>query len=450
MALRSARISASVAPNLGQLLLLSKVQFLTLDMILPYPRLGGPPVSELVEQIWQPDASYGRGRRDAKPFRYFAYVPDPIADFDLSMRASLAARIEAATKAAAELDASPGIDELEPISRLLLRAESVASSRIEGLRVSHRRLEEAIVAPKAARGMALAVVRNIEAMAKAVEFGTRRRDLRVDDLRAIHATIMRSDSGRTPGAIRTEQNWIGGGVTPRTAQFIPPPHDRVPHLLDDLIEFCNRDDLSAVTQAAVAHVQFETIHPFADGNGRTGRCLIHVILRRRGISQRVVPPVSVVLAANSARYVSGLTAFREGDTSEWLSTFAEAMDVAGRRAVSLGESLVELRQEWLERARVPRRGSTARRLIDGLTGHPLVSVESAAKLLAVSDEAARLALNQLSDLNVVQQVTIGRRNRAWAAEEVFDLLDEFDFGMAAPDGGKAARPAPTRHRRSRG
>ncbi len=403
---------------------------------------------QLIEQIWEPDASYGRGRRNAKPFRYLAYVPDPVADWETSLPASVAAKIEEATKAAADLDASPGIDELEPVARVLLRAESVASSRIEGLRVSHRRLEEAIVAPKAAKGMALAVVRNIEAMATAVDIGTRSNDLRVDDLRAIHETIMRSDNRRTPGEIRTEQNWIGGGVTPRNAEFVPPPHDHVHRLLDDLIEFCNREDLSAVAQAAIAHVQFETIHPFADGNGRTGRCLIHVILRRRGISQRVVPPVSVVLAANSSRYVGGLTAFRDGDAVEWMATFADAMAVAGRRAAELGVSLGELRREWLSRARVPRQGSTARRLIEGLTGHPLVSVESAARLLSVSEEAARLALNQLARSGVVKQVTIGRRNRAWASDEVFDLLDEFDFGMAASDGITAARPAPTRHRRT--
>jgi Fic family protein len=100
------------------------------------------------------------------------------------------------------------------------------------------------------------------------------------------------------------QSWIGGGVTPRLAQFIPPPPDDVPDLLDDLVSFTNRDDLSAITQAAIAHVQFETIHPFADGNGRVGRCLIHVILRRRGLSRRVMPPISVALAANTGRYIA--------------------------------------------------------------------------------------------------------------------------------------------------
>lgn len=406
-------------------------------------------MGKLVERIWTPDSSYGRSRRDSKPFRYQAYLPDEIANLDPALPASVTAKIEGATRAAIELDNSPGIAELEPVARLLLRAESVASSRIEGLRVSHRRLEEAAFEPRAARGAALSVVRNIEAMNAAVELGMKADALRVEDLCAIQATLLNTERDRhIAGMVRVEQNWIGGGTTPRNAQFIPPPPEDVPALMDDFVRFCNRDDLSAVTQAALAHVQFETIHPFADGNGRTGRCLIHVILRRRGISRRIVPPVSVVLAANSARYIAGLSAFRAEDLAGWCAIFAEAMEVAGTRATELGRSLADLRGEWLQRAGSPRRGSTSRRLIEGLAGHPLLSVASTAKLLAVSEEAARLSLNQLSASGVVRQVTIGRRNRAWAAEEIFDLLDEFDFGMAPREGfDQPARPAPTRHRR---
>lgn len=385
-----------------------------------------------------------------KPFRYHAFIPDPIADLDPALPASVAATIEAAATAAVELDSSSGIEDLEPIARLLLRAESVASSRIEGLRISHRRLEEALLAPKAARGAALDVVRNIQAMARAVEIGTRPGRLDVSDLSDIHAALLSSERDRhIAGRIRTEQNWIGGGVTPRLAQFIPPPPENVPDLLDDLVSFTNREDLSAVTQAAIAHVQFETIHPFADGNGRVGRCLIHVILRRRGLSRRLVPPISVVLASNADRYVAGLTSYRSGDLAEWCAIFSEATQIAAARAVELGISLIDLKSEWLERAGSPRRGSSARRLVEGLSAHPLLSVASASQLLGVSEEAARLALNQLAERGVLRQVTVGRRNRAWATDDVFDLLDEFDLGMASVEGLGRVRPAPTRHLRPR-
>ncbi|MGH2749601.1 MAG: Fic family protein [Actinomycetota bacterium] len=405
---------------------------------------------ELAERIWKPDATYGYSRRDSQPFRYHAFIPDPIARLDPALPASVAATIEGAATAAVELDGSPGIEDLEPIARLLLRAESVASSRIEGLRISHRRLEEALLAPQAARGAALDVVRNIQAMERAIEIGTRPGRLDVRDLCDIHATLLSLQRDKhIAGRVRTEQNWIGGGITPRLAQFIPPPPEDVPDLLEDLITFSNRVDLSVVTQAAIAHVQFETIHPFADGNGRVGRCLVHVILRRRGLSRRIVPPISVVLAANADRYVKGLTSYRSGDLAEWCAVFSEATQVAADRAAELSSKLLDLESEWLERAGRPRRGSTARRVVEDLSAQPLLSVASASQLLGVSEEAARLALNQLAERGVLRQITVGRRNRAWAADDVFDLLDEFDLGMASLGEGRA-RPAPTRHQRSRG
>lgn len=371
--------------------------------------------------------------RDRGPFRYRAFVPDPIAELQPHVSAAVGAAVEAGAAACAQLDASPGIDDLEPVARLLLRAESVASSRIEGLQLSHRRIEEARFAPGGARGTALSIVRNIDAMARAIELGTQLERLTLDDLLSIHRALMNTERDQAiAGVIREEQNWIGGGNTPRRAEFVPPPHELVRDLLQDLIVFCNRTDLSGVTQAAIAHAQFETIHPFADGNGRTGRCLIHLILRRRGLSRRVVPPVSVVLAANASRYVEGLTAFRGEDLTGWCQMFADALTVSAGRAVDLGAQIRALKVEWFERAGRPNKGSTARRLIDGLVGHPVVSLETTEELLGVSNEAARLALARLEEAGVVRQVTLGKRNRAWASIEVFDLLDEFDAATRNP------------------
>jgi hypothetical protein len=141
--------------------------------------------------------------------------------------------------------------------------------------------------------------------------------------------------------------------------------------------------------------------------------------------------VSVVIAADARHYVDGLTSYRAGDVGAWCADFAEALTVAGERAVGLGREMAELRSSWLERADSPNRGSTARRIIDGLPGHPIISVESAATLLGVSNEAARTALNRLELAGVLRLVTVGRRNRAWAALEVFELLDEFDATVGA-------------------
>lgn len=407
----------------------------------------------LDERVWEASGpSYLRGREDSRGFRYSAYVPDPIRDLDPGLPPAVAATAEQAAVATKNLDLSLGVDHLEPIARLLLRAESVASSRIEGLRLSHRRLEEALVAPGAARKTALSIVRNIDAMARAVQIGIAERPLIVGDLLDIHSTLLDTEQDRAvAGRLREEQNWIGGGNTPRRAEFIPPPHELVPSLVEDLIGFCNRTDLPAIVQAAVAHAQFETIHPFVDGNGRTGRCLVHVILRRRRLSERVTPPISVVLAANSTEYVQGLTAYRQEDVAGWCGVFAQATRIAAERGVELAASLAELEGIWQERAGKPRAGSSARRLVEGLAAHPILSVASASELLGVSDEAARLALTQLERTAVVKPITLGTRNRAWAADEIFDLLDELDMTMATPLGGeRASRPAPTRHLRTGG
>ncbi len=162
------------------------------------------------------------------------------------------------------------------------------------------------------------------------------------------------------GQLRTTQNWIGGSdYNPCSAAFIPPPHEHVKSLLEDLCAFCNSDSLPAVAQAAIAHAQFETIHPFVDGNGRTGRALIHVVLRRRGLAPRVLPPVSLVLATWSADYVGGLTATRycgpetsraaHDGLDQWIALFAAATRRAVSDAERYEERVAELQAAWRER-----------------------------------------------------------------------------------------------------
>ncbi len=193
-------------------------------------------------------------------------------------------------------------------------------------------------------------------MERAIEIGTARHRIRLEDLLDIHRTLLEGTTeARFAGIVRTEQNWIGGrGTSPRDATFVPPPPDRVPGLLDDLVAFVNLDDLPAISQAAIAHAQFETIHPFGDGNGRAGRCLIHVILRRRGVAPRLVPPISVVLATNAKRYIAGLTDFREGRADDWIGSFADTVTTATR-------STNQLRTRIDATARRARRSAPAHR-----------------------------------------------------------------------------------------
>jgi Fic family protein len=224
---------------------------------------------------------------------------------------------------------------------------------------------------------------------------------------------------------------------------VPPPPDRVPALLDDLVEFVNLDDLPAIAQAAIAHAQFETIHPFGDGNGRAGRCLIHVILGRRRVAPRFVPPVSVVLATNARQYIAGLTDFREGRTDDWIGSFADSVTAAAIATRNLWAQLDALIAELTERAGSPRVDSVARKIILGLPAQPVVSADTAAARYEVTPTAARGALNRLERTGALVPTRVGRRrDREWISDELFQLLDQFEYDLGQGDDDRRRPPQP--------
>src|SRR6266496_6004418 len=238
---------------------------------------------------WPADPAAPGGRAERRAFRYRAFIPDPVAGLDLALPSNVAAAVSSAERVVDALNRNPPrMVSLEVLARRLLRAESVASSQIEGLVLSHRRLARAEAEePDARDDTARSVLGNVTAMEQGVALGSSARPLRLSDILALHRVLMLATT--TPeiaGELRERQNWIGGNAyNPGRADFVPPPPELVKELLRDLVAFANRTDLPPVVQAAVAHAQFETIHPFADGNGRVGRALIHVVLRRRGLAR---------------------------------------------------------------------------------------------------------------------------------------------------------------------
>jgi len=262
------------------------------------------------------------------------------------------------------------------------------------------------------------------------------------------------------GKIRSAQNWIGGSsYSPCSAAFVPPPPELVHDLLLDLCRFCNDDSLPAVVQAALAHAQFETIHPFVDGNGRTGRALIHLTLRRRGLAPRVLPPVSLVLATWATDYVAALegTRYRGRSASaaaheglnRWVGLFAtacrRAVDDAGEfdaRARGLGAA-------WRERLGAVRANSATDLLLRALPGAPILTVRSAADLISRSLRATNEAIARLSEAEVLTQVTVGRRNRAFEARELIDAFTDLGRQLAGPRGDTRVAPPSRRVPRRR-
>jgi Fic family protein len=290
-------------------------------------------------------------------------------------------------------------------------------------------------------------------MESAIELADQGRDITLSDLLGIHQILMeRSPTPKLGGVIREEQNWIGGSsYNPCNAAFVPPPAEFVRELLEDLTVYVNGDDHPALVQAAIAHAQFETIHPFADGNGRTGRALIHIILRRRGVAPSFVPPISLVLATWVDDYISGLTAFRHlhpagsPDRSTachiWLRTFAGATLRACSDAQAYAARIDDLVEHWRSALGTIRQGSAMDLLLDVLPGVPLLTVESAARLTDRSDVAAGAAVNRLAETGILVQRNIGRqRYRIFEAPEVLDLFTSLERALASPTGDTTTEP----------
>lgn len=380
------------------------------------------------------DALGGRSAR--RGFTYRAYVPAPIADQGFLLGSHIAAAAANAELACRKLNEEPpALASLEALARQLLRAESVASSRIEGLVLSHRRLAKAAFSPETRDITAQSVLANIRALERAVDLAGDIEELEREHLLEVHRLLFAGTGDEDlSGVIRPEQNWIGGAASsPRSAEFIPPPPELVPELLDDLCAFCNREDLPAMIQAAIAHVQFETIHPFHDGNGRLGRALVLIVLSRRAIAQTYFPPVSLALAGEADRYVAGLTSWRKGDEEDWYAVFVDAVFRAATGGREFAGRVADLQRRWIDQAGSPRRGSGPLRLIELLPSQPIVDVKTAAGLLGGTEERARLAILRLEKGGVLRQTTVGRRNRAWESVGLFDLLDQFerDLGPSA-------------------
>ncbi|MFN8036762.1 MAG: Fic family protein [Acidimicrobiia bacterium] len=414
-------------------------------------------MSKLVKRRWETTYTSGLPRRDRASCDYEAYVPDLLVGRPVRLDGDVAADVADAEAAVAHFDAKAvALADTEALARLLLRAESVASSKIEGLEVGGRRLLRAEAAAdlgEDARDVtATEVLGNIQAMTWALSVVGRGDDITVDHLLEAHrrllaGTLLDEHGGR----IREEQNWIGGSsFNPCSASFVPPPPELVRDLLTDLCAFCNTDDLPTIVQAAMAHAQFETIHPFVDGNGRIGRALIHLVLRRRGIAVRVLPPISLILATWSDDYVTGLTTTRYAGTptsaramagiNRWVALFATACRRAIGDAETFEQRVAALQVRWRDRLGKVRAKSSVDLLIRALPGAPIVTVNGAAKLIGRTFQATNEAIARLVEAKILRQVNVGQRNRAFEAPELIRAFTELERQLASPTGDTRAAP----------
>ena len=337
----------------------------------------------------------------------------------MNLPPALVTEVEEAGAEIARFDQELGA-EIAPFAAVLLRSESAASSRIENLTASALAIAEAELGQGGKN--ASIIVANQRSMTAAIDLADR---IDADAILAVHAALLGASDPDIAGKWRTEQVWIGSNdYGPHGAAFVPPHAERVPAAIDDLVAFIARHDIPRLAHAALAHAQFETIHPFPDGNGRTGRTLVHAHLRHTRLTRHVTVPVSAGLLVAVDRYFDALTAYRDGDPVPIVERFVHASFAALSNGRELVGDLRNTRDRWRTQVRA-RRDATAWLIADLLLRHPVVNASFVATELDVAARNVYRSLQPLIDAGVLVEFTSRKRDQLWRSPDVLAALDAF-------------------------
>ena len=389
--------------------------------------LGGPPAWpagdwETYEWVSRQDAfrtsNYLSGM-SGQP--YEAFVPPLIADSSYLPSPAVVSLADEAAQEISRFDERYG-KHLRPFSSIMLRTESVASSQIENLTASARSLGEAELGVED-KANATLVVRNVRAMETALAAADHLNPASVLDM---HRALMEGTrDADVAGQWRDQQVWIGTSqYSPIGAEFVPPHHSRVPDLMDDVMDYARRLDVPPVVQGAIAHAQFETIHPFTDGNGRTGRALLHAMLKHRGVSTNVTTPVSAGLLANVTGYHTALTAYRAGDPEQIITVTAEAAFRAIENGTKLAEDVETITEGWKGKVKA-RSDSAVWPVLELLARQPVINAAVLEHDLGLDYMRQKRALDALENAGIVVGVDKYKKGRFWRAPDMLAALDAF-------------------------
>ncbi|WP_199711066.1 Fic family protein [Tessaracoccus antarcticus] len=458
-------LSVFLVPNANR----SKFEYLTFDTIGIDER--NRLMATWEDAFWESSVDSGVPRHEQRSGIYQRYVPDLIDGMALAVDGGVSRQVTPIERSIRLLN-GPGAEGLAGIARFLLRSEAIASSRIEGISPSAQQVALAELGlTETIRGIseqAKLVANNMTVVRSATTELVEAETLTVENIVDLHRSLI-PDEPHHHG-LRAVQNWIGASRwTPIGATFVPPAPERVPGYMADLVDYMNGSAHAPLIQAAVVHAQFETIHPFTDGNGRVGRALIHTVLARRGLTERAVLPVSLVLATLRDRYVEGLTEYRHASAAgsagasrsmnAWTATFIEAAEIAATQSEALMDAIHTLRAEWTDRLTAhrsasgvrptPRADSTVSRLLGQLPEAPVLTATTLAKILQVSFPSASAALDELRQAGILTTRSIERGATAYVAREVLDIITmseralastQFDTRVSAPNRSVPARP----------
>ena len=377
------------------------------------------------------------GQREDRMLRQVTVsLPPRISDYSPDLPPSVAAQTDKALTAITRLDSTHG-QHLASLAVLLLRAESVASSKIEHVEASMEDFARASHGTKS-NASATSMVASAEALASLISSVDDGGPISLDNILDAHRILMVEDPYETPyaGRLRDMQNWIGrSDYSPRNALYVPPPDETVEAYMVDLLEFANRDDVPALAQAAIAHAQFESIHPFTDGNGRIGRALINTILRRREVTSRIVVPLASALVARKETYFEVLAAYREGDAGPIIQAFARAAEISTHESEASAQRLADLPELWTAQyteaaGRPPRADSAARRILDLLPTTPFFTTEEMEDVVGGATSSVYGAIEKLASAGILRPLTNRKRKQVWCASAIIDELEDLGERVA--------------------
>lgn len=415
-------------------------------------------MATFVERLWAHQDAGQLSRKDRAAGTYRAYVPAELGTALPGIGSGAQRAAEDALALLARADERIG-ESGRFLNHLLIRSESISSSWIEGNRITPKKLAIAELLQQGTR-VALDVIGNVRATEAAIAgLSDRSRAVTVADIEALQYAI---EPTLKPG-LRAEQNWVGGsGWSPLRADFVPPPESEVRRLVEDLARFVTTTEGNPVVRAAIAHAQFETIHPFIDGNGRTGRALIHTVLKRADALRHTLIPISTVFAGDTNAYIAGLGDYRADPQrlDTWIISFAHTAELAAQNAVQLAADIRQLDGRTVEtlvayRAAAgvsparPRADAVSLRILARLATDPVLTIETVATRFGVSTTAAQRALAELADAGILARNKDQKgRLICWTADDYLALValtersNRIGGGDTASRTPKLAPPAP--------
>lgn len=374
--------------------------------------------------VWTPSHIDGFGPGISSylggPREYEASIPAQIAECQVDLPDAAVTAAEEAGRELSRFDAELG-HRVASFGPVLLRSEAAASSQIEQLTASARAILTAELTGHTAPNATL-IAANAAALRAAIDLAD---DITATAIARMHEVLMAGQAQHTPGQWRTEAVWIGtSSRSPVGADFVAPRWERVPELIDDLVVFSRRTDIGALTLTAISHAQFETIHPFTDGNGRTGRALAQALLRYRGVTRAVAVPVSAGLLTDIDGYYAALTAYRAGDLEPIVARFAEASLRAIANARQLVADIDEIAAGWRDRVKA-RADSGVWQVLEIVARTPVVDASLVAAELGVRPQNVYPLLRVLTDRGVLDAKSEHRYGTLWRSDEILHAIDRF-------------------------